>query len=133
MSGTSDGGEFVAPVAPLVRGVVLAAREPLPGNGGAASPLPFGASGPAVEASDEEKLVNRASNMRAHPGRVLSRTLSAVSLVSLVSLKSLRLGVLLKVKPTTLPLFFGFYPCRLKKGMNHREVSIVFRLLAHTR
>jgi hypothetical protein len=92
----SDGGEFVSPVAPLVGGVVLAAREPLPGNGGAASPLHVGASGPAVEASGEEKLVNRARNIRAHPGTVLRGRLS---LVSLVSLKSVSLIVFLEVMP----------------------------------
>jgi hypothetical protein len=48
MGGADDGGEFVAP---LVRGAVLAAREPLPRKDRAA------------RAAGDEKLVNRVLNM----------------------------------------------------------------------
>lgn len=48
MGGADDGGEFFVP---LVRGAVLAAREPLPQKGRGA------------RASGDEKLVNRVLNM----------------------------------------------------------------------
>jgi hypothetical protein len=60
------------------------------------------------------RVFNRVLNMRAYPSGVLRKRLSVVSLVSLVSLKSISLGVLLEVKPATLPLFFGFCPSGLR-------------------